>query len=185
MTFAETHLTDDIIEAEFNITGYSHETSNRVGREGGGVIIYINNDLTYKTLISESDEMCSIVAVYINELNLIVFMVYRPPPNYESGHYGEILEKSFKTIVIENFNKVIHQYKAPVPDIILAGDFNFPKAIWTYGIGEAFANTISEKKQLQQLIDVAANTNLLQKVTFGTRQTRSGNDNTLVLFFYK
>ena len=183
MTFAETHLTDDIIEAEFNITGYSHETSNRVGREGGGVIIYINNDLTYKTLISESDEMCSIVAVYINELNLIVFMVYRPPPNYESGHYGEILEKSFKTIVIENFNKVIHQYKAPVPDIILAGDFNFPKAIWTYGIGEAFANTISEKKQLQQLIDVAANTNLLQKVTFGTRQTRSGNDNTLELVF--
>ena len=144
MTFAETHLTDDIIEAEFNITGYSHETSNRVGREGGGVIIYINNDLTYKTLISESDEMCSIVAVYINELNLIVFMVYRPPPNYESGHYGEILEKSFKTIVIENFNKVIHENKAPVLDIILTGDF--PKAIWTYGIGDAFSNTISEKK---------------------------------------
>ena len=58
LTFAETHLTDDIIEAEFNITGYSHETSNRVGREGGGVIIYINNNLTYKTLISDSDEMC-------------------------------------------------------------------------------------------------------------------------------
>ena len=34
-------------------------------------------------------------------------MVYRPPPNYKAGHYGEILEKSFKTIVIENFNKVI------------------------------------------------------------------------------
>ena len=84
LAFAETHLRDGIKEAEYDITGYSHETSHRINREGGGVIVYINNNLAYKTLISDSDEMCSIVAVYIFQLNLIVFMVYRPPPNYKS-----------------------------------------------------------------------------------------------------
>ena len=150
---------------------------------GGGVIIYIRNDFTYKTLISDSDEMCSMVAVYINELNLIVYMIYRPPPNYKTGYYGEKLEKSFKNIVIDNVNKVISQYKSPVPDIILAGDFNFPKAIWTHGIGEAFANSKSERNSLQQLIHVASNLNLLQKVSFGTRETIAGNSNTLELVF--
>ena len=73
----------------------------------------------------------------------------------------------------------MQEYKAPIPDIILAGDFNFPKASWKYGIGEAFGNTRFVKNSLQQLIDVASNLNLLQKVNFGTRETRSGNSNTL------
>ena len=86
------------------------------------------------------------VAVYINELNLIVFMIYRPPPDYDSCYHGEVLEKSFKTTVIENINKVMKNYMSPVPDIIIAGDFNFPRAMWKHGIVEAYANTRSEKK---------------------------------------
>ena len=78
IAFAETHLKEEIKEAEYEIEGYSHVTSHRKNRIGGGVIIYVSNDLTYKTLLSNSDEMCSVVAVYINELNLIVFMIYRP-----------------------------------------------------------------------------------------------------------
>ena len=127
--------------------------------------------------------MCSIVAVHINELNLIVFMVYRPPPDYDTIYHGEVLEKSFKTIVIDNIYKVMSDVKSPVPDIILAGDFNFPKAVWKHGIGEAIANTRSEKNSLQQIIDVASNLNLLQKVNFGTRETISGNRNILELIF--
>ena len=105
LAFAETHLNDDIKEAEFNINSNSQETSHRINREGGGVIIYINNDLTYKNLISASDEMCSIVAVYIYQINLIVFMAYRPPPNYKTRYNGKILENSFKNIVIDNIKK--------------------------------------------------------------------------------
>ena len=185
LAFAETNLTDTIKDAEFDIKGYSHVTSHRKNREGGGVIMYINNDLAYKTLISDSDKMCSIVAVYIYQLNLIVFMVYRPPPTYKNNsiYNGKILEQSFKSIVIDNIYKAMNGYEAPVPDIILAGDFNFPKAIWRHGIGEAFGQTISEKNSLQQLIEVAGHLNLLQKVTFGTRETRSGKRNTLELIF--
>ena len=79
LAFAETWLNDNMKEAEYEIEGYSYVASHRKDREGGGVIIYIDNDATYKPLISISDEMCSIVAIYLDELNLIVFMVYRPP----------------------------------------------------------------------------------------------------------
>ena len=71
--------------------------------------------------------MCSLVGVYINELNLIVFVVYRPPPDYNSNYHGEILRKSFKTTVIDNIYKVMDNYTAPVPDIILTGDLIFLK----------------------------------------------------------
>ena len=74
-------------------------------------------------------------------------------------------------------------HKSPVPDIIIAGDFNFPRAIWRHGIGEAIANTRTEKNSLQQIIDVASDFNLLQKVSFGTRKSRLGNNNTLELIF--
>ena len=129
--------------------------------------------------------MCSIVAVYINELKLIVFMVYRPPPDYDTCYHGEVLEKSFNTIVIENIYKVMKEYESPTPDMILSGDFNFPRAVWKHGIGEAFGNTRSEKNSLQHLIDLASDLNLIQKINFGTRKSRSGNNNILELVFYK
>ena len=80
LAFAETWLKDKIKEAEYEIEGYSHVASHRKDREGGGVIIYIEDGATYRLLASVSDEMCSVVAVHLEEPNLIVFMVYRPPP---------------------------------------------------------------------------------------------------------
>ena len=183
LAFAESHLNKEIKEAEFNIPEYTYCASHRDRRKGGGVIIYINNSFTYQTLVSASDMMCSFVAVFINELNLIVSMIYRPPPDYSTQYHGELLEKSFKAIVIDNIDKIMSDYKSPVPDIIITGDFNFPKAVWKNGIGEAIATNRSEKISLQQMIDLASKFNLLQKVSFGTRKARSGNSNTLELIF--
>ena len=181
--FAETCLKNCIKEAEIEIKGYSHETSNRINRDGGGVIVYVRNDLTYQTLISTSDEMCSMVSIHINELNLIVFMVYRPPPNNKNQYHGETLIRSFDEIVIKNIHKVMNGYKSPTPDIILTGDFNFPNASWNAGIGSVKNDVECNKSSLQQLINIASDLNLLQKVTEGTRKTRSGNYNMLELIF--
>ena len=116
--FAETYLKEGIQEAEFQIEGYSHVTSHRINRDGGGVIVYTNNNLTYQTLVSASDEMCSIVGIYINEIRLVVFMVYRPPPSYNNKYHGEILEKSFQDIVLSNIFRVMNEYKSQIPVII-------------------------------------------------------------------
>ena len=183
LAFAETYLKEGIKEAEYKIEGYSQVTSHRPNRDGGGVIIYINNNLTYQTLVASSDEICSVAGVYIYEIKLIVFMVYRPPPNHKNKFHGELLEKSFENIVISNIYKVMREYTSPVPDILLAGDFNFPKAIWSNGIGRPKTDSLISDKSLQQLINVAADLNLLQKVFEGTRETRLGNQNILELIF--
>ena len=163
LAFAETCLKDNMKEAEYEIEGYSYVASHRKDR-GGGVIIYIDEDASYKSLISISDEMCSLVAIYLEELNLIVFMVYRPPPNNISIYRGDKLVRSFNDIVISNINKVIGKFQAPTPDIILTGDFNFPKALWDAGIGTVQTDEPCNRKSLQQLIDLASRYNLLQIV---------------------
>ena len=71
LAFCETGLTKHILEAEFSIDGYTHVASPRVNRRGGGVIIYIDEDASYKSLISVSDEMCSVVAIYLEELQSV------------------------------------------------------------------------------------------------------------------
>ena len=111
LAFAETWLNDKIKEAEYEIEGYSHVASHRKDREGGGVIIYIENGATYRPLVSVSDGMCSVVAVHLEELNLIVFMVYRPPPDSKTIYHGDKLERSFNDIVLSNINKVSDNFR--------------------------------------------------------------------------
>merc|ERR1711970_862386 len=116
-------------------------------------------------------------------LNVIVFMVYRPPPGYKRKYHGEMLEKSFKDIVIKNTYSGMSKFKAPTPDIILAGDFNFPKAHWNAGIGTIKSDCPYNRNSLQELLNVASHYNLLQTVTEGMRETMSGDSNILELIF--
>ena len=170
-------------EAEYEIEVYSYVASHRKDRKGGGVIIYIDNGAPYKPLISVSDKMCSIVAIHLEELNLIVFMVYRPPPDSKDIYHGDNLERSFDDVVLSNIIKVIGKFQAPAPDIILAGDFNFPKAQWDAGIGTVQTDIPCNRISLQKLIDLASRHNLLQTVTEGTRVAKSGRRNILELIF--
>merc|ERR1712105_129067 len=134
-----------------------------------------------KPLVSVGDEMCSFVAVHLEDLNLILFMVYRPPPNKNDKYHGDKLVRSFNDIVLSNINNVISKFQTPTPDIILAGDFNFPKALWDAGIGTVQTDIPCNRTSLQKLIDLASRHNLLQTVTEGTRVTKSGRRNILEL----
>ena len=75
------------------------------------------------------------------------------------------------------------KHKTPTPDILLAGDFNFPKAHWSAGVGTVKPDCLCNRNSLQELLKVASYYNLLQTVTEGTRKTRSGNYNILELIF--
>ena len=50
LAYSETCLKKVILEAEFSIDGYTSLASHRVNRDGGGVIIYIRKDVSYKIL---------------------------------------------------------------------------------------------------------------------------------------
>ena len=184
LAFTESHLDDTAIESEYYIEGYSHIECNREKREKGGVIIYLHRHFTYKLLSKSSDDMCSFLAIFINELDLAVLLAYRPPPNYDSDlFYGLPLEESFDNIIIDQINATINSFESPVPDIILMGDFNFPHAVWREGSGSRLKGNSYESRMLNTLINTCDSHNLLQKVTFGTRQTPSGGSNMLDLIF--
>ena len=185
MALTESHLDDTAKEAEYHIDGYSHIISNRLARPKGGVILYLRNNFTYKVLKSESDNMCSFLAIHINELNLTVMLVYRPPPHFSPDNlfHGQPLEQSFRNIVLNNILSVINDLGTPEPDIILMGDFNFPKAIWREGIGIPLNGNSPETRMANSLIDICDTHNLLQMITFGTRPTQLGEENTLDLLF--
>ena len=183
LALAETWIKDGILESEYTIYGYEHVASHRKSRDGGGVIIYIREDITYNFLTAASDEMCSLVAVHLTKLNLIIFLAYRPPPNYKNDYHGDTLERSFKNIIIDNICKEMNKHKSPTPDILLIGDFNFPKAQWNAGIGVVKPDNKCNRNSLQQLINIASEYSLLQYISEGTRETRKGGNNILELIF--
>lgn len=62
----------------FNIEGYSAIHSCRSGR-GGGAAIYIKNTLNYKCILNEYKNGCNWVGVEIQNYNIKIETVYRPP----------------------------------------------------------------------------------------------------------
>lgn len=185
LALTESHLDDTAKEAEYHIEGYSHITSNRVNRQKGGVILYLRNTFSYRVIRAASDHMCSFVAVYVNELNLAIMLAYRPPPHYtpDNLYHGQPLEQSFNDIILSNISTVINNLGSPEPDMIILGDFNFPKAVWRDGIGIQHQGVSPENRMLNSLIDICDTHNLLQKITFGTRPTQLGEENILDLLF--
>ena len=149
------------------------------------MIIYLHNHLTAKILTETSDEMCSFLAIYIHEIKLALLLAYRPPPDYSPHnlHHGPPLELSFNNIIINNITSTISKLNAPVPDIILAGDFNFPKAVWRDGSGIRPSGNAPESRMLSRLIDTCDTHQLIQNISFGTRPTPTGGSNTLDLLF--
>ena len=129
--------------------------------------------------------MCSFLAIHISEINLVIFLAYRPPPHYTPDNlfHGRPLEQSFKNIILDNISSVINDFGSPEPDFILMGDFNFPKVTWREGIGTPIHGDSPETRMANSLIEVCDTHNLLQKITFGTRPIQQGVENTLDRLF--
>ena len=112
-------------------------------------------------------------------------LAYRPPPHYttDNQYHGQPLEESFRNIILNNISSTIHTFSTPEPDVLLLGDFNFPKAVWREGIGIQNIGISPENRMLNSLIDICDTHNLSQKITFGTRPTPAGEENILDLLF--
>ena len=105
-------LTDD----QIHIAGFTFVGNNRKNKRGGGVGMYVRNELKYKLRsdINSSNENCELIAIEIvNEhaKNVVIITVYRPP-----GTDIEIFNHTINDIClqIKHENKVVYW----------AGDFN-------------------------------------------------------------
>ena len=75
----ESWLTSDIVNPEIGIEGYNVFRSDREVRVGGGVCVYMRQDLTVTKELSFSNDMVEAIILKVEELKGLVIGVYRPP----------------------------------------------------------------------------------------------------------
>ena len=96
-------------EGEFTIPGYNLFHKDRVGREGGGVLLYISDSIRSTECNITTDHEVLVVDLEIGTVNYRVVLVYRPP--------GELLEtdRDLYSLLSETVDNRVS---------ILLGDFN-------------------------------------------------------------
>ncbi|XP_062610974.1 uncharacterized protein LOC134272825, partial [Saccostrea cucullata] len=127
----ETFLQDHISDSDLSIDGYVLERKDRQNKAGGGIVIYISNDLSYKR--RKDLEISNIETIWLeinlkNTKSILYCSAYRPP--------------SAPSCWVEDLAREIN--RAPCCDdqeIILTGDFNVdllkdPPQSWTSALEE-------------------------------------------------
>ena len=112
----ETFLHEGILDSEVQIPGFIIVRSDRVSRPGGGVCLYFRKNLIYKICRKYSNSVCDLLIVKIRSPDLIIILVYIPP-SCPLSDFDDIITKTRKFIL---------SLPAPLPNIILLGDFNIP-----------------------------------------------------------
>ena len=149
----ETFLHEGILDSEVQIPGFIIVRSDRVSRPGGGVCLYLRKNLIYKICLKYSNSICDLLIVKILSPDLIIILVYRPPSSPLSD-FDDIITKAREFIL---------SLPAPLPNIILLGDFNMPEVIWD--------NPHAYNPSSELLIDLATLLFLNQQVSTPTRKS--------------
>lgn len=123
MTFTESHLNSDHLDAEINIANYTVFRADRKIRKNGGVITYVKSEVaaTTEKLVEYSNGTVEMLALKLTNLNLILITVYRPP-NTTQEEFQPIIDKT---------RDILLNLPAPDTEVIIVGDFNFPSVNWT------------------------------------------------------
>lgn len=159
IALTESHLDPSTMEAEIEIAGFTPYRSERTTRSHGGTILYVANELTCTELLKYSNNYCSMNIIKINTLNLIMGIIYRPP-DCTTAAYTEITEK---------IDTTIRNLGDPKPDIIILGDFNFPRINWPSG-NIITGGTTVENEQATRLATMCNNLYLTQVIKHPTRK---------------
>ena len=177
----ETWLSSEVFDSEVchNFPGYSLFRCDREGRQGGGVGLYLREDMTGDILCSHDNGVCGLLVVMIHQLNTVVAVVYRPPDT-RFHEFNDILVK---------LDLCLANLPAPTPTIALLGDFNLPRQCLTWSrcsdgsdgvegpdgdgdlvpvvAGHRDSETLGGKQdrlQAAKLCDLATNHSLIQQV---------------------
>ena len=114
-SWISTDTTD--FEGEYEIPGYKIFKKDRIGRKGGGVLLYVKDSLNPVDcdLVSEH-EMLGVVLKNLKK-DLYLYLVYRPP--HQAIEKDKSLYSKLSTVVKDKL-------------CIIMGDFNCPKINWKY-----------------------------------------------------
>ena len=168
ITLTESHLHENFTEGEIHINNYVHFRADRAcGVMKGGIICYVRRDLLPGILTLESGSVGNIefLVLYIEELDLILINIYRPPTSRSAD---------FRT-VMHKITKINRLNASPTPKIALTGDLNFPTLNWELNTIEPCA--AETREQAQVLLSFLDDNFMEQLVKVPTR-----NNNILDIF---
>ena len=176
MNFTETWLQKNIQDEKLpDFTTYRCDRKSKKSK-GGGTAIYLKKGYEARLILEDRVEDCEIVAIYIEKLNIINIVIYRPPDT----------KSAVFALVLNKVKKLLSQMEAPEPTVIVSGDFNFRFIQWTRGELNGCKwrmKTYSqakedEKRQFFKMMDVMDSFHLTQTIQEPTRK-----ENTLDLVF--
>ena len=170
----ETWLHSGIFDSEVthNFAGYSLFRSDREGRDGGGVALYLREDLIGDVLTTFDNGVCELLVVNIPKLDHIVAVIYRPPDT-KCAEFTNMLNK---------LDEALSGLPAPTPTITLMGDLNLPQSVVKWVRSEdghlmpvvsnhregEMAEGKQDRLQAQRLVDFTVKHSLIQQVDQAT-----------------
>ena len=151
--------------AQIDIENYYPYRSDRTKRQGGGCIVYVNNDIVVDDFKKFDNEYCEVVYVSLPESKTSLFTVYRPP-SCPPTKFQDMMSWISNQInhIDDSWTKVIN------------GDFNFPEIDWD------FVSVSNSDSCAASLIDFLVSHGMDQFVSEPTRIDKSGTSNILDLF---
>ena len=112
LVLTETKLDDSFPTGQFCIEGFSTPLRLDRNRHGGGILIYIREDLPSKELVKHNFDIEGIFfELNLNKYKVLLLGTYRPP-NQDKGYYFDSISKSLD-LYLGNYER-----------FILLGDFN-------------------------------------------------------------
>ena len=133
----ETWLRDQN-DAEIAINGYTSFREDRVrprrrrGRDSGGVAIYLRHDLASSAeyILNFSIGVIEVLGIHCKAQNLVLIAVYRQPDDTVGNHRST--SREFRQ-ALDAIRESLSALPTPIPEIVLAGDFNLPHMKWPEG----------------------------------------------------
>ena len=148
LSLNETRLSHDIPDSEVELPGFSLVRCDR-NRDGGGVLLAINNRINFTKPLHDSNNKIEAVSVkiFLGTKTLVVSSIYRPPSADVSYHNN----------IIEYMEKVA----SSASDMVFMGDFNL--------------NVLNSGPDLRKVAHICDLLDLKQFVTKPTRVTQTSS----------
>ena len=148
----ETWINGHEFEAEFNIPGYKLFHQDREHKKGGGVLLYVKNEIHACELRKDKQDKYDSLWVELTEANgqkMNVGVIYRP-----------------KTLSLADDNKLFHELSTFCNrEVLIMGDFNFNDINWTTlehgSVGSRLIDFLGDNYLVQHVKDPTRNRNIL------------------------